>query len=121
MAYHNHILLFPHEHEDILEAMHDLSVQSKMRPRLRTFLTEALAVLQGQTLTLDEPERAGIGSFEDLVDLAERHVNQHRSSASVDIVLSTVVQIGKLVLYVTRSLRNKKLVVMGAEADMIPG
>ncbi|KUL85909.1 hypothetical protein ZTR_06423 [Talaromyces verruculosus] len=119
MAYHNHIILFPHEHEDILEAMHDLTVQSKMRPRLRTFLTAALAVLQGQTLTLDAPERARIGLFEDLVDLAERHVNQHRSSASVDIVLSTVVQIGKLVLLAEDHPMSDKTIPIGFGLGLI--
>ena len=66
-----HTLLFPHEHTDVLGALHELSVRSKTRPQLRTFLALSSKVLHEQTVALDGLERASIGPFEDLVELAE--------------------------------------------------
>ena len=101
MASRNYVLHFPHEHADLLGAMHDLNVRSKARPQLRTFLTTASAAVHEQAVALDVSERASFGDFEDLVELAERHVRQHRSSVVAEMVLFTTIQMGQLVVYVT--------------------
>ena len=100
MAVPNHTLLFPHEHTDVLGALHDLSVRSKTRPRLRTFLTLSSAVVHEQAVTVDVPERASIGPFEDLVELAERHVSRQRDDMVVEMILLATIQISQLLVYV---------------------
>ena len=100
MALPNHTLLFPHEHTDMLGALHDLSVRSKTRPRLRTFLTSCSAVVHEQAVAVDGPERASIGPFEDLVELAERHVSRQRDDVVVEMVLLATIQISQLLVYV---------------------
>lgn len=104
MAPRNHVLLFPHEHADLLGAMHDLCVRSKTRPQLRDFLTAASAIVHEQAAALDGLERAGIGAFEDLVELAEQHVSRDRTSVVAEMVLFTTVQIGQLLVYVVAPL-----------------
>ncbi|KAF2680034.1 putative polyketide synthase [Lentithecium fluviatile CBS 122367] len=98
MASPNHVLLFPHGHADPLVAVHDLNVRSRTRAQLRTFLSTTSAVVREQTSALDGSERASIGEFEDIVELAERYATQQRPSVILDMVLSTTVQIGQLVL-----------------------
>lgn len=93
-----HVLLFPHERAT-LAAVHDLNVRSKSRRRLQALLTDASTVVQRQTASLDGLERASIGPFEDLVELAERHAT-HKGSIVADLVLLTTVQIGQLLVYV---------------------
>ena len=100
MAPPSHALLFPYEHTDVLGALHDLSVRSKTRPRLRTFLASSSAVVHEQAGAVDVAERASIGPFEDLVDLAERHVSRQRHNVVAEMVLLTTIQIGQLLLYV---------------------
>ncbi|RHZ45579.1 uncharacterized protein CDV56_100464 [Aspergillus thermomutatus] len=98
MSSSTHILLFPHGNSDLLGAMHDLNVRSKTHAHLRTFLSAAAAVVREQVDSLDGPERARIGSFEDLVDLAEHFVKQRHPSAVAEILLFTTVQIGQLLI-----------------------
>ena len=98
MASRDYVLLFPHEHEDPLSAVHDLSVRSKTQPHLRDFLAAASAVVHNLCATLDVLERTKIGEFEDLVDLCERHVLHHRSSVVVEFVLLITIQVGQLVV-----------------------
>lgn len=93
-----HALLFPHEHTDVLGTLHDLSVRSKTRPQLRIFLASSSKVVHEQTVALDGRERASIGPFEDLVELAERHVTRQRHNVVVEMVLLTVIQISQLLL-----------------------
>ena len=100
MASPSHAHLFPHEHTDVLGALHDLSVRSKTRPRLRTFLASSSAVVHEQAVAVDGSERASIGPFEDLVELAERHVSQQRHNVVVEMVLLTTIQISQLLVYV---------------------
>lgn len=95
-----HILVFSHEHGDLLGAMYDLNVRSKSSPRIDTFLSAASAVVRQQIESLASPECARIGSFEDLVDLAEQFVKQDHPSVVGEIVLFTTVQIGQLLMYV---------------------
>ncbi|KAI9660552.1 MAG: Type I Iterative PKS [Bathelium mastoideum] len=94
----NHVLLFPHEHTDLLDAMCNLNVRSKSHTQLHTFLTAASAAVHAQTVALDGRERATIGAFEDLVELAERHVSQDRLSVVADMILVTTIQIGWLIV-----------------------
>lgn len=96
----NHVLFFPHERAT-LAAVHVLNVRSKSRRRLHALLTEASTVVQRHASTLDGLERASIGPFEDLVELAERHVTHAKGSIVADLVLLTTVQIGQLLVYVT--------------------
>ncbi len=103
MASSNHVLLFPHEHTDVLGALHDLSVRSKTRPRLRAFLASSSAVVHEQAGAVDGLERASIGPFEDLVELAERHVSRQRHNVVAEMVLLTTIQIGQLLVYVRTS------------------
>ena len=107
MASRNYVLLFPHEHADLLGAIHDLNVRSKTHPQLHALLTRAAAVVHKQAVALNGPERAGIGSFEDLVELAERHVSQNRSSVVAEMILFTTTQIGQLLMYVGRGINNE--------------
>lgn len=100
MASHIHALLFPHEHTDVLGALHDLSVRSKTHPQLRTFLASSSAVVHAQAVAVDGFERASIGPFEDLVELAERHFSQQRHNVVVEMVLLTAIQISQLLVYV---------------------
>lgn len=93
-----HILAFPHGHADLIGAMYDMNVRSKTRSLLRTFLSAASAVVREQVDTLDAPERARVGPFEDLVDLAERFAKQEHPSVVAEIVLFTTVQIGQLLM-----------------------
>ncbi|KAL4899885.1 hypothetical protein BDW74DRAFT_171149 [Aspergillus multicolor] len=92
-----HVLLFPHERVTFA-AVHDLNVRSKLRRRLQSFLAAASVVVQRQAAALDGLERASIGSFEDLVELAEKHSNHARGSIAADLVLLTTVQIGQLLV-----------------------
>ena len=98
MAARNTVLLFPHEHTDLLGAMHELNVRAKTHPWLRNFLTAASAVVHDQVVALDGSERAGIGDFEDLMELAERHMELHRSSVVAELVLLTTIQMGQLLV-----------------------
>ena len=100
MASCTHVLLFPHEHTDVLGALHDLSLRSKTRPQLRTFLASSSAAVHEQAIAVDGPECASIGPFEDLVELAERHVSQQRQNVVVEMVLLTTIQISQLLVYV---------------------
>lgn len=103
MASPSHALLFPHEHTDVLSALHDLSVRSKTRPQLRTFLASSSAVVREQAVAVHGPERASIGPFDDVLELAERHVSQQRHNVVVELALLTTIQIGQLLVYVKRS------------------
>ena len=109
MASARHVLLFPHEHTDLLGALHDLSVRSKTRPQLRTFLASSSAVIHEQTLAVDGLERADIGPFEDLVELAERHVRRQSHNVVVEMVLLTTIQISQLLVYVKLSHIKSRL------------
>ncbi|GFF26151.1 conidial yellow pigment biosynthesis polyketide synthase [Aspergillus udagawae] len=93
-----HILAFPHEHADLLGAIYDMNVRSKTRSQLRTFLSAASAVVREQVDSLDGPERGRVGSFEDLVDLAEQFAKQQHPSVVAEIVLFTTVQMGQLLI-----------------------
>jgi hypothetical protein len=95
----NHVLFFPQERVTF-DAVHDLNVRSKSRRRLQSLLAAASNVVQHWTASLDGLERADIGSFEDLVELAERQTTQTRGSIVADLVLLTTVQIGQLLVYV---------------------
>jgi hypothetical protein len=101
MSSPNHILLFPHEHINLLGAIHNLSVRARNRPQLRTFLDEASHVVHREAATLTGRERASIGEFEDLVELAEQHVGQ--SSVVAEIVLLTTLQVGQLLMQVSEN------------------
>jgi hypothetical protein len=92
----NHIILFPHEQRDLLQAVHDLSVRARTSHQLRILLREVQQIIHREAITLSSAERASIGDFSDLVDLAERHVKQ--PIAAVEAILVTTVQIGQLVL-----------------------
>jgi hypothetical protein len=96
----NHVLFFPHERVTF-DAVHDLNVRSKSRRRLQGLLAAASTVVQHQAASLDGLERADIGFFEDLVELAERQATQTRGSIVADLVLLTTVQIGQLLVYVS--------------------
>lgn len=109
MASPIHALLFPHEHTDVLGALHDLSVRSKTRPQLRTFLASSSAVVHEQAVAVDGPERASIGPFEDLVELAERHVSRQRHNVVAEMVLLTTIQISQLLVYVKTSPERSEL------------
>ena len=100
MASPSHALLFAHEHTDVLGALHDLNVRSKTRPQLRTFLASASDVVHKQAVAVEGPERASIGPFENLVELAERHVGQQRHNVVIEMVLLTTIQISQLLVYV---------------------
>ena len=100
MASRNRVLLFWHEHRDLWGAMHGLNVRSKTCSQLQTFLTAACATVKQQIVTLNGSERASIGAFEDLVELAERHVSQHRPNAVIDVILFVTIQISQLLVYV---------------------
>jgi hypothetical protein len=78
--------------------MHDLNVRSKTRSQRRTFLSAASSLVREQVEALDGPERARVGPFDDLVDLAERFAKQDRPSVVAEIVLLTTVQIGQLLM-----------------------
>lgn len=103
MASPSHVLLFPHEHTDVLGALHYLSVRSKTHSQLRTFLASSSAVIHEQAAAVDGPERASIGPFEDLVELAERHVSRQRHNVVAEMVLLTTIQISQLLVYVRTS------------------
>ena len=96
MATTNHILLFPHESIDLLSAIHDLHVRSRTRPQLRALLAEATQVVHREAAILNGPDRASIGEFEDLVELAELHAAQPTVAAG--IILLTAIQIGELLV-----------------------
>lgn len=94
------ILLFPHGHTDLLVAVRDLNVRSKTQPPLRVFLSAASTAVRERLSLLNGSERSRIGEFEDIVDLAERYATQDSSNV-IEMILSTSVQIGQLILYVT--------------------
>lgn len=96
MASPNHILLFPHQHNDLLGAIHDLSVRARTRPLLNTFLNEASRVVHREAAALTGPEYAKFGQFEHLVELAERHVVQ--PSVVAEIILLATIQLGQLLV-----------------------
>ena len=98
MASASHVLPFPHEHTDVLGALRDLSVRSKTRPQLRNFLALSSAVAHEQLLTMDSLERASIGPFEDLVELAERNISQQHYNAVAEMVLLVTIQISQLLV-----------------------
>ena len=100
MASSTHALLFPHEHTDVSGTLHDLSVRSKTRPWLRNFLASSSAVVEEQAMAVEGPERASIGPFEDLMDLAERHVSRQCQNVAVEMVLLTTIQISQLLVCV---------------------
>ena len=100
----NNTLLFPSEHTDVVAALHDLNVRSKIRPQLRTFLASSSTVVHEQAASVEGPDRGSIPPFQNLVDLAEKHVGQQRQDAVLELVLLTVIQISQLLVYVLISL-----------------
>ncbi|ORY16143.1 polyketide synthase [Clohesyomyces aquaticus] len=98
MASPTHVFLFPHGHSDLLGAIHDLNVRSRTQSQLRTFLSTASTTIREQTSALDGSENAGIGEFENVVELAERYATQQRPSLILEMVLFTTVQIGELII-----------------------
>lgn len=100
MALPAHTLLFSHEHVDILGTLHDLSIRSKTRPQLRSFLTSSFTVVKEQATAVTDEERASVGPFDDLLDLAERHIVRKEQSVVAETVLLATVQIGQLLVYV---------------------
>ncbi|EHK97626.1 putative Conidial yellow pigment biosynthesis polyketide synthase [Glarea lozoyensis 74030] len=113
MASQNHVLLFPNEQTDLLGTLHKLSVRSRTQPKLRTFLTEAAAAIRRHVEGLNIDERQRIGEFEDVVELAERHVTQEVPSVIVELVLFTTAQIGDLLVNVDN------IVSLGLEAVVV--
>ncbi|KAL6237535.1 hypothetical protein BDW75DRAFT_238322 [Aspergillus navahoensis] len=92
-----HVLLFPQQRVTF-DAVHDLNVRSKSRRRLQHLLMAVSTVVERQAAALDGLERADIGSFEDLVELAEQQAARTRGSIVADLVLLTAVQIGQLLV-----------------------
>ncbi|KAG8528338.1 Type I Iterative PKS [Bacidia gigantensis] len=92
------VLVFPPEHTDVSQALHELSVRSKARPQLSTFLASSSAVVHELLSTLEPSEQESVGSFEDLLELSERHVSQQRHNAVVELVLTTTIQLGQLLV-----------------------
>ena len=103
MASASHILPFPHEHTDVLCALHDLSVRSKTRPQLRNFLALSSAVAYEQLPTVDGLERASIGPYEDLAEPAERNVSQQHYNTVAEMILLITMQISQLLVFVKAS------------------
>lgn len=103
-----HVLLFPHEHTDILGALHELNIRSKTRPQLRAFLASSSAVVHEQAAASNGRERESIGPFDDLVELAERHFNRKNHSVVAETVLLTTVQISQLLMYVKTSAKRNE-------------
>ena len=58
-----------------------------------------------QTVAVDSFDRASIGPFENLVDLAERHVSQQRHNVVAEMVLLATIQISQLLVYVPQEKR----------------
>ncbi|GFF59427.1 conidial yellow pigment biosynthesis polyketide synthase, partial [Aspergillus udagawae] len=110
-----HIFAFPHEHTDLLGAMYDMNVRSKTRSQLRTFLSAASAVVREQVNSLDSRERARVGSFEDLVDLAERFAKQEHPSVVAEIVLFTTIQMGQLLILA----EDNSTILSGTTGDVV--
>ena len=96
MASSSHVLLFPFEHKDVLGAIHELNVRSKTHSRLRTFLASSSAVVNKQILAAAGPECESTGTFEDIVELAERYDSQQSHNTVAGMVLMTIIQIGQL-------------------------
>jgi orsellinic acid synthase len=92
----NHIIIFPHEQKDLLKAVHDLSVRARNSHLLHILLKEASQAIHREAIALTSAERANIGDFSDLVELAERHLNQ--PTTVIEAILVTTVQIGQLVV-----------------------
>lgn len=88
----NHVLVFAHEHTDLLGAIYDFNVRSKTHPQLRRLLVDASATVHRQVTALHGFERARVGDFEDLVELAEQHANHKRQSFVAQMVLLTTIQ-----------------------------
>lgn len=98
-----HALLFPHEHTNMLSAMHDSNVRSKTRPRLRTFLASSSTLINEQALGVDRFELPSIRPSDDLVELADRHGR----GARYQMVLLATIQIGQLLVYVKKFSREE--------------
>ncbi|KFY57790.1 hypothetical protein V496_06337 [Pseudogymnoascus sp. VKM F-4515 (FW-2607)] len=119
MSSPSHVLLFPHEQIDLLRAIHDLSVRARTRPQLQTLLNEASHIVQNEATVLTGPERARIGGFEDLVELAERHAGQR--SVVTEIALLATIQIGQLLIFAEDhpSILSDKLFSVGYGIGLI--
>lgn len=98
MAPSNRLLLFHHEHDDLLGAMYDLSIRAKTRPQVRNFLTNTCAALQRQSAVVDGPGRTALGAFEDLLELADRSSRQQPPNAVAEMVLLATIQMGQLLV-----------------------
>lgn len=98
MATCNHTLVFPHEHNDLLSAVHSLNVRSKVDSKLRQLLQGASDIVNELADTLDGSDRTDAGICEDVMELAERHVGQHRRSVVAEMVLLATIQLGHLLV-----------------------
>ena len=94
------ILLFPPElnDDDVLDTLHDLNVRAKTQPRLRTFFTSSSDLLHELVVALDDNERAEIGPFADILDLAEKTRHQNCRAAAVEVVLLIFIQVSQLLV-----------------------
>lgn len=102
----NHVLVFAHEHTDLLGAIYDFNVRSKTHPQLRRLLVDASATVRRQVTALNGFERARVGDFEDLVELAEQHANHKRQSFVAQMVLLTTIQFGQFLKYICHAARE---------------
>lgn len=100
----NHVLVFAHEHTDLLGAIYDFNVRSKTHPQLRRLLVDASATVRRQVTALNGFERAS--DFEDLVELAEQHANHKRQSFVAQMVLLTTIQFGQFLKYICHAARE---------------
>ena len=92
------VLFFSHDQAYLPDIIHELNVRSKSCSKIQTLLKAASTVIQEQTVALNGPERACIGPFEDVVELAEQHFGRGRVDVIVEVVLCITAQIGQLIV-----------------------
>ena len=92
------VFLFSHDQAHLPDIVHELNVRSKSCVKIQTLLKAASAVIREQTIALNGPERAHVGPFDDVVELAERHFDRGRVDAIVEAILCVTAQIGQLVV-----------------------
>lgn len=104
MKLEQHILLFHGESADLVQAVHDLVVRSRTDILLHTLLSDAAEVIRQEldaaALYSSDGREGYAGSFEDVLDLAERNADRQCRSHVIDMALLATCQIAELLMYV---------------------
>ena len=101
------LLLFGDQTAEKLLAIRRLARVAKTSPLLQRFLREATDIVQAEVAKLSLHRRHAFSSFDNLVNLAEKHAKQDCPDDVVSTALITIIRLGDLILLVNYLCRRR--------------